>query len=175
MRTVLNAVHVLHGFEKQQQQLTTKNLPTQIIRAFAQYNEEQFTPVKAGDATAAETLLTAHGRTAGGRYTDPRAHTTFAFDHLRKEASDVTPATPDADAEPLRAAFELAVSAYVADHYPQGVCAVYAAAPGSLVVCIEDHKFQPANYWNGRWRSEWTCVGVHVCVGGWGCSCWAWW
>ena len=72
----------------------------------------------------------------------------------------------DADSEPLRAAFDAAVSAYVADHYPQGFSAVYAKGD-SVVICVEDHKFQPSNYWNGRWRAEWTCV-FRLLLLGWG-------
>lgn len=39
---------------------------------------------------------------------------------------------------------------YVSNHYPHGVCAVYGRAQGStitLICCIEDHQFQPKNFW----------------------------
>eukprot|EP00054_Salpingoeca_dolichothecata_P031524 m.263788 g.263788 ORF g.263788 m.263788 type:complete len:281 (+) comp27229_c0_seq1:176-1018(+) len=128
-------------------------LKTGASGAFKKYNEDQFTPVKlpsGGDA-----LVTKHGHVSDQTYFDPRSKTNFTFDHLRKEASNAEESSEESGLESLRAAFESAVTEYVKAHYPDGSCAVYAKG-GSIVVCIEDHKFQPNNFWNGRWRSEWT-------------------
>ena len=85
----------------------------------------------------------------------------------------------DADAEALRSAVEHAAKDHADDHFPAGVstvctCVSYDprrhvlqvyAKGDEVIVCIEDHKFNPGNYWNGRWRSEWSvCLFVHVLV-----------
>lgn len=122
--------------------------------AFAKYNQDQFTPCTL-EGTGDKTLITAHGLQPDGRYLDPRSKQTFAFDHLRKEATALAPAPADEDAESLRAEFERVATEYTSEHYPSGVCSVYAKKD-TIIVCIEDHKFQPKNFWNGRWRSQWT-------------------
>jgi len=121
--------------------------------AFATYNESQFTPCPLPDSKDGA-LVTPHGHVEGNRYVDPRSAKSFAFDHLRKEASDVQ----DAEIEGVdgyRAVFESAVSEYVKSHYEKGICTVYGKGT-KVTACIEHHKFQPHNFWNGRWRSEWT-------------------
>lgn len=124
--------------------------------AFSQYTMEQFTPAKVNDDVV---LVTVHGQSDGSKYLDPRNKIAFKYDHLRKEASEASTASVDNQAEPFRAALDKRVQAYLKDHYPNGVVTVYGTSSGSqieLTVCIEDHKFSPRNFWNGRWRSEWS-------------------
>lgn len=100
----------------------------------------------------------------GGRFYDPRSKQSFKYDHLRKEATDYQNYELDQNAEQWRQALDIETQTYTNNHYRHGVCSVFGrTAQGNsqqitLTICIEDHQFQPKNYWNGRWRSQWSCT-----------------
>lgn len=129
--------------------------------AFAQYNKDQLTPVKIDNAEHL-VLITEYNDLGNNRFFDPRSKQTFRYDHLRKEASDYQVYTPDGQAELWRAALDLEFQQYTKNHYRDGVSSVFGrAVPAgfiTLTACIEDHQFQPKNFWNGRWRSQWSVV-----------------
>ncbi|KAF7284514.1 hypothetical protein GWI33_022101 [Rhynchophorus ferrugineus] len=108
--------------------------------AFAQYNKDQLTPVKIENADHLVSI-TEYNDLGNNRFFDPRSRQSFRYDHLRKEASDYHSYTPDATAEPWRSALDMVGRS-------QGGAI-------TLTACIEDHQFQPKNFWNGRWRSQW--------------------
>jgi len=126
--------------------------------AFSQYNMEQFTPCKV-EGSDKQVLITKHGLLSDGMFFDPRSKQKFKYDHLRKESNSIESHDAENAVEQWRSAAEAEVDAYVKNHYPDGICTVYGANTDdgvTLTICIEDHQFQPKNFWNGRWRAEWV-------------------
>ncbi|UYV78113.1 CAPZA2 [Cordylochernes scorpioides] len=133
-------------------------LKERATSAFARYNKDQHTPVRI-DGSALPALITEYNDLGGGRFYDPRSQQSFRYDHLRREPSDWQPWEADSATEPWRSALQETWTAYVADHYRHGASSVFALSRDGgifLAACIEDHQFQPNNFWNGRWRSVWT-------------------
>ncbi|PSN53067.1 F-actin-capping protein subunit alpha [Blattella germanica] len=128
--------------------------------AFAQYNKDQLTPVKI-EGSDHKALITEHNDLGGGRFFDDRSRQSFKYDHLKKEASDYQSWIPDSAVEQWRSAIESELTTYAMNHYKNGVCSVFGKSHqtgNTVMACIEDHQFQPNNYWNGRWRSQWCVI-----------------
>ncbi|CAG9856002.1 unnamed protein product [Phyllotreta striolata] len=129
-----------------------------VTGAFAQYNKDQLTPVRIENADQM-VLITEYNDLGNNRFFDPRSKQSFKYEHLRKEASDYQPYSLDTTAEPWRAALDNEFIQYTRNHYKDGVCSVFGRSQNgaiTLTACIEDHQFQPKNFWNGRWRSQWS-------------------
>jgi len=128
---------------------------------FSQYSKDQLTPVTLNhNGVEHQVLITEYNDLGNGRFYDPRSQLSFKYDHVREEATQLQPYTPNnSEAENWRSALDETWSIYCKEHYKNGVSSVFVNTENGLLIlsaCIEDHQFQPNNYCNGRWRSVWN-------------------
>jgi len=132
------------------------------LSTFRTYNTDQMIAVTIAGSEV-KVLVTTHGEIDQKHYLDPRSKQVFEFDHVMQTVGGVQPAGDHLDnaCESVRHAIDAAVTDYVTSFYPEGACAVYGKREDGgtrITVCISAKKFNPKNYWNGRWRSVWTAL-----------------
>jgi len=126
-------------------------------RTFREYNTEQMIQVES-PGHPHKVLITKYGEVADGEFLDPKGNQVILFDHIKQSVTGqrgINSGETDSGLESLRVAFEKAAFNYVTDHYPHGTTTVYGK-DGKIVICISAARFNPNNFWNGRWRSVWT-------------------
>jgi len=125
-------------------------------KTFREYNTEQMIQVDSPGNTH-KVLITKYGEVADGEYLDPKGNQVILFDHIRQEVTGKRAISDEMDSsvEALRVAFEKHALDYANQHYPNGTATVYGK-DGKIIICISSARFNPSNYWNGRWRSVWT-------------------
>jgi len=138
-----------------------------VISALETYNLEQFTTFPSPDGkyqiliSDAARLHDEDGNLVEDRYMDPRSKLSFKFDHLKLEVVDTQPLEVDESTETFRDALETTTLKYVGDHYTDGVVGVFSiTSPFSwkpkYALQFVANKYNPPNFWSGRWRSSYT-------------------
>ncbi|KAB5593707.1 F-actin-capping protein subunit alpha-2 [Ceratobasidium theobromae] len=125
-----------------------------IQPALEEYNKEQFVCVTVPGQEHQVIVSNAGMIPESGRFIDPRSKTSFVFDHLTLTASDPETVEVDAESEPFRSALEESTLKYLAEYFQEGVGSVFASEPGTFIIQIVANKYNPQNFWSGRWRSE---------------------
>lgn len=125
-------------------------------RTFREYNTDQMVQVESPKGH--KVLITKYGEVSDGEYLDPKGGVVLFYDHIKQEVTGsraISGGDVDNSMESLRSAFEKEAFNYVAEYYPHGTTTVYGRE-GKIIVCVSSARFNPHNFWNGRWRSVWT-------------------
>jgi len=127
---------------------------------FKEYNTDQYL-IAHGDG-GFKGLVCSYGEVGNNQYLDPSTRQAFTFDHIKQQITSINSATSpsEGDVESWRSAFQTPALKYVDDYYQENGCAaVYGSKSGGqhvLNFIISSARFNPDNFWNGRWRSTWN-------------------
>ncbi|KAG8984840.1 F-actin-capping protein subunit alpha [Tulasnella sp. 427] len=130
-----------------------------IAAALEEYNLTQFTTVEV-PGHQHQVVICEDGRIDDGhdgslpRFLDPRSKTSFSFSHAELTVSDPEPASVSEESESFRQVLDTLT--YLQDHYHDGVASVFVLSPSSFSLVLVANKYNPSNFWSGRWRSRYV-------------------
>ena len=100
-------------------------------------------------------VLSKYGKKEGDfSFDDPNSQAILDVDPINFTLLNSTSYQVDQDVEKKRRELQDAVDKYVSSFYSKGVATVYGG-PSQYVIYISSEKYNPDNYWNGKWVSEW--------------------
>ncbi|KAI3652424.1 hypothetical protein MP228_002749 [Amoeboaphelidium protococcarum] len=133
-----------------------------IKKAVHDYNVEQFITCKLNENqnddeedVSQRAIVSKYNEQADGTFVDFRSKQKFKFDHIKQTASNVEQAPSQHSHEDLRAAVDVEVKKYSDEHYVNG-CSSTMVNGDKIAVVTASNKYNPSNFWNGRWRSEYV-------------------
>ncbi|AQZ16611.1 CAP1 (YKL007W) [Zygosaccharomyces parabailii] len=131
-----------------------ENSKDTILEAVEQYNIKNTIPV---DVEGKQVILSQFNK-EGSKFYDPAQSVIFSVDHLNRKGLDLAPYNAislDEHQEELLNALQLYVEK---DFTGNKSLAVYpiAGESGKTAIIIVSTKYNPGNFWNGSWRSEYV-------------------
>lgn len=129
-----------------------ENSKDSILEAIEQYNVKNTIPV---DVEGKQVILSRFNK-EGSKFFDPLNSLIFSVDHLNRKGLDVAPyhaTSLNEQQQELLSALQVYVSK---DFTGDKVLAVYPVAEetSKTAIIIVSTKYNPGNFWNGSWRSE---------------------
>lgn len=130
------------------------NVASTLESALRKYNEEQFTSVKLPGASES-VVVSAHNKLSDGRYFDIGSRTSWDYDHVTHQASNVQSYSPDSPHNDLASSLHKTLSKHVSEHYPAASFGIYPQGDEIHILTVSS-KYSPANYYNGRIRAHYA-------------------
>lgn len=94
-----------------------------------------------------KSLVSKYNQLSNDTFYDSASGTKFEFDFDSKKATA-------AGSHGSSSSIQSDLDKYFAAHFPsEGAAGVFPQDDGSTVIVLVDGKYNPANYWNGKWRS----------------------
>lgn len=121
-----------------------------ILDAIAQYNVENRIPI---DVNGKSVVISEYNK-EGSKFFDPANSLLFSVDHLDRSGLDVENYEQTLDSKQKTIHGDL--KDYTSNNFPGDVTfAVYPTKEeNKTAIIIVSQKYNPGNFWNGRWKSE---------------------